>query len=264
MPATPFNQRKIVWEAVLLGISACLNVSFFVFYGIFPKNNNMNKLLRLLPLSVIVLLVASGCQKDEVTENPMDHTFNISLSRNALEYVNIPVGKYFIYRVTGNSLLDSIRVVSNQLDTVNMPRNNNINFPEHNIERFRLKMDKYQVPIMGTGVLISEWVWSTTVPTPYNPYDSSSTADVRLEFTGAGAGQLIFYGTHNLSPTETIVVEGVTYTGVIRTESNNGLTISNPNYQKNVFYWARGLGVIKRITTSFNGYEVTRTLLRHN
>lgn len=223
----------------------------------------MRQVIRLLFVLFTVAVLISGCQKDEVTDNPMDDVYNISFSRNALDYINIPVGKYFIYKVSGQIALDSVAVVSSQLDTVNMPRNDNTNFPEHNIERFRIRINQYQNNIGGPGTLITEWLRGTTNATPFSPYDSSSTADVRLEFSNSTIGKTIFFATHNVTGS-TLTVEGVTYTGVVMAESDNGLPISDAAYKKNTFYWAKGVGIIKRVTVSFNGHEVTMTLLRHN
>lgn len=223
----------------------------------------MNNIIRLLFLNSIITVSMISCKKDPVSGNSMDRVYNISFSRNALQYVNIPVGKYFIYQTPGFAIVDSVIVVSTLLDTVKFPRNNNTGFPEHNIERFSLKMNKYVNPIgPGGAPSITEWLKATTLPQASSPYDSSSTADVKLELTGLYAGQTVFYGTHNLSGTQTLVVEGVTYNGVIKTESDNGLPVSDANYRKNTVYWAKDIGIIKRITTVFNGHEIVSNLIR--
>lgn len=225
----------------------------------------MRKIFGCYLASLIIILATPGCKKEPVTDNPIDNVFNISFSRNALEYVNIPVGKYFIYKIPGDPTMDSVIVVSNDLVMVNMPRNDNMGFPEHNIERFRIRFNKYDSSFAGPATILSQWILATTIPAPLSPYDSTSTADLRLEFfSGPHIGQAIFYGTHDLAGTETLTVEGITYTNVIKTESDNGLPVSDPLYTKEIFYWARGVGIIKRISVGFNGYQSIMNLVRHN
>src|SRR6478672_5489400 len=217
----------------------------------------MKKITGLFLILAAVVLITPGCKKDPDTENPVDNTYNVSLSRDALEYINFPVGKYFIYKIPGHIALDSVRVVSSGLDIVNLPKNVNTGFPEHNIERYRIRMNKYANSTGGTTMLITEWLWATTVPKALSPYANSTTADVRLEFSGTSAGETVFFGRHNIPGTETLTVEGVTYTNVIKTETDNGLPVTDPNYKKNTFYWAKGVGIVRRETVSFNGFVTT-------
>jgi len=219
----------------------------------------MQNLSRLLAVLVIALAMQS-CQKDPVMVDPMTRVFNIKMSPNALEYVNIPVGKYFVYKVPGYTALDSVVVTNNELAMVNFPRDNSNNFPEHNVQRLRLTMTQY-IQTSG-GMITTEWLKGVAMPEIFNPYDSTTTADVRLRFSGTQ--QVIFYGAQNISGSLTMVVEGVTYTGVSKAESDNGLPISNAGYEKNTFYWAKGVGIIKRVVVNWNGATTEMNLLRHN
>lgn len=221
----------------------------------------MRKLHYLLTLFTSAIFFLTSCEKNpDEPDDPIDNVFNISMSRNALDYVNRPVGKYFIYKVTGILLLDSVVVTSNELDTVHLPRDNNNNFPEHNIERLRLRMTKYNV--VSGGTISSDWMKATALPNYFIPFDSTTTADVDLRITGTT--QTIFYARHNVTGTTTMTVEGVTYNGVVKAESDNGLPITDPAYEKNTFYWVKGLGVIKRVMVTFNGATTESNLLRHN
>lgn len=65
-------------------------------------------------------------------------------------------------------------------------------------------------------------------------------------------------------PNLTITVEGKIYNNVVVTINENGLDISNPAYQKTVYYWANGVGIIKRTTITTGGVAKTYTLLRNN
>lgn len=222
----------------------------------------MRKINRLLLILAIIAAFLTGCKKDtDAFDDPIDNVFNISFSRNALEYVNIPVGKYFVYNVIGYVTLDSIVVTSSQLDTVHFARNDASNFPEHNIERLRLRMTKYN-NLAGGGTVSSEWLRATALPDFFNPFDSTTAADIELQLSGTD--QNIFYAGESLTGAQTMVVQGITYTGVISTESDNGLATTDPLFQKNTFYWARGAGIIKRINVGFNGATTTWELLRHN
>ena len=216
---------------------------------------------RLLLLIPVIAITLTSCQKDDpVVINPVNSVFNISFSRNALAYVNIPVGKYFIYKTVATGVLDSVAVTSNQLSITNFPKNEASNFPEHNIESFRLTLTKYN-NIGGTYIPV-QWIRAYATSDISTPYDSTSTADVKLEFSGTD--QTIFYASHNVSGVQSLVVEGVNYPEVIKSESTNGFPATDPSYEKNVFYWAKNIGIIKRIITRPNGSQTEMNLLRHN
>jgi hypothetical protein len=217
-----------------------------------------NRLFFLIPVIAVVL---TSCKKDDPAGiNPINSVFNISFSRNALAYVNIPVGKYFIYKTVATGALDSVAVTANQLTVNNYPKNVASNFPEHNIESFRLTLTVYNY--INNMYIPIQWLKAAAVNDFYTPYDSSSTADVRLKFSGTD--QTIFYASDNLAGVTSLTVEGVNYPEVIRSESTNGLPVTDISYEKNVFYWAKNIGIIKRIITKANGSQTEINLLRHN
>lgn len=60
-----------------------------------------------------------------------------------------------------------------------------------------------------------------------------------------------------------MVVEGITYTSVIKNSEARGDPNSS-NYRKAVYYWAKGVGVIKRELKIGVGETKTELLVRHN
>ena len=62
-----------------------------------------------------------------------------------------------------------------------------------------------------------------------------------------------------------MTIEGKTYTNVISGGIDNTyMDINAPNYFKRTFYWAKGVGIVKRVIITTGGAIKTHTLLRHN
>ncbi|RYY50108.1 MAG: hypothetical protein EOO06_04880 [Chitinophagaceae bacterium] len=213
-----------------------------------------------LMLSIIIFSL-TACEKDDpVAVDPMTRVFNVSFSRNALAYVNIPVGKYFIYKNVATGALDSVAVTTSQLGTTNFPKDVANGFPEHNMETYRSVFTKYN--LIGGVYIPVQWIRTYAITDFSTPYDSTSTADVRLELSGTD--QTIFYASHNVAGVQSLLVEGVNYPEVVKAESTNGFPVNDPSYEKNVFYWAKNVGIVKRVITRATGAPTELNLLRRN
>lgn len=75
-------------------------------------------------------------------------------------------------------------------------------------------------------------------------------------------GLTAFYLPHNVSPTFSIIVEGILYEQVvITTDEQGGPNINDSNYIKTINYWAKGKGIIKRTIIKTGAVVQTYTVL---
>ncbi len=61
-----------------------------------------------------------------------------------------------------------------------------------------------------------------------------------------------------------ITIEGKNYSSVIKGSSENVSDINDPDDEKRTFYWAKGIGIIKREIVTTGGVVKTHLLLRYN
>lgn len=54
-----------------------------------------------------------------------------------------------------------------------------------------------------------------------------------------------------------IIIEGTTYNGVNKFQASNGFQPSESNYQENIFYWVKGIGIIKKEIKTYNSVKTS-------
>jgi len=182
---------------------------------------------------LLVAYLFAGCEKHVILPDTS------LLSKDGLAYIQFNVGKYFIYKDSVANKTDSVVVTQSILQTY--------------------KGVYSDVHTTYTGQKY------TIVETEIDPGSTtvwlSATADgegfptVLLYSTGKN-GNYLFYET--LAPhIPVMVVEGKTYTDVNVTYSSIGAA------PLSYYYWAKGVGLIKRIET-IGSVTNTYTLLRGN
>ena len=198
-----------------------------------------------------------SCKKEKTSSAPVIH---IQFTRNALDYVNIQQGKYFIYKDSATALADSVVATTSLLEKIFVPeyRGNFIIFPAHNIERLTIRLD-----IKSANGGSFQWFYGTAETTANFPI-ASDTAYIYLSGGESNVMSEVFLRYHYQSSTETMAVEGVTYNNVVTDVNDSGLPVNSPNYRKTIYYWAKGVGIIKRTVITTGGVAKTYTLLRHN
>ncbi len=206
---------------------------------------------------VTVFLALQGCKKEKA-ENK--NTYQVSFSRYVLDYVKLTLGKYLIYKDSATSVTDSVVVTGSILENIHYPATNGnwVNTPEYYGERFTLTLTK--IATTGSSSL---WFSGTAIAGKFPVY-SSDTSEVSL-FGGEGniIGQ-VFFQTNSQRSNEMVTIEGKIYNNIVITIHDSGLDINNPNYRKTIYYWARGVGIIKRTIITTSGTAKTFTLLRNN
>lgn len=212
----------------------------------------MNKMIiKLFITQIILLAIFTGCKK-----NDTDVNYSLSFSRRALEYVKLTEGKYLIYKDSATAALDSVVVTKSKLETYLQPKIPGYLTPAYYHENFVLELTKYM------GSASSEWFYgNASLVLATMPFASSDTEAVRL-YGQYGSPDFIFSASSqsNLS----LLVEGVTYNNVVETISDAGVDINHPAYHYDTYYWAKGIGIIKRREITTGGTIKTYTLLRHN
>jgi len=195
--------------------------------------------------SFIFFICFTGCKKDKVLI-PF-----YPLPADGLAYIQFNTGKYFIYKDSAANKIDSVIVTESLLSGTS-----GISGPsfvhDYTSQQYTLVLTE-AAPVPGLV-----WLSGTA---PGNSIEAINLA--------APDGHFIFqYFTSNPAvpgiiptiPIPLMVVEGKTYTNIVLTLSS-GPGGSSYFY----YYWAKGLGLIKRIETQTGGPVTnTYTLLRNN
>lgn len=217
--------------------------------------NKLMKVLHLLPFVFCVALVCS-CKKEKKEET----VNNIRFTRNALDYVNLQPGKYFIYKDSATGSTDSVVVTTSLLESIYVPRltGNWLTIAAHYMEKLTLKLDAKKTN--GTS---QQWLYGTAEANSF----LSVPCDTAYIYLSGGESNLqseVFFQYHYQNSTETMIVEGTAYNKVVTDVNDNSLPLNDPNYRKTIFSWAKGIGIIKRTIITTGGVAKTSTLLRHN
>ena len=212
------------------------------------NTNHMKKKIPIIAIVAITIFTAIGCKK----ENSEPAIAKSKLQISGLAYMQLTKGKYLIYKDSVSSDLDSVVVTNSSIKDVYSPPYDYLvlfipaTFPAYYYESFTLTLTKYN------GMLQSEWFnGSTTPPIFYNSIVNDSFP-VQL----SEPDKAIAFDNFNNRQISFLVVEGKTYTQVLE------YTWNTPN-KKTTYYWAKTVGIIKRVVT-IAGVTKTQTLLRNN
>jgi hypothetical protein len=186
---------------------------------------------------LLIAAFLAGCQKAAVT-----HPY-YPLSPDALAYIQLGIGKYFVYRDSTTNLTDSVVVAQSILQPV--PYNGT----------YFYSSQQYSLTLMQTDGVTESIFISGIAPGIFE-------GRVQL-ISNADMYEFLFQDVATNIPSMT--VEGRTYTNVNLTSSLYGEQ-NGPGTQFTTTsndYWAKGVGLIKRQVTK-GGVTTTYTLLRNN
>lgn len=218
----------------------------------------MKQSYHFLLAGLVALLLLLNCKKQN---GPDAVVQNVSFSRHALEYVNLVPGKYLIYKDSASTLTDSVVVTKSLLENKYHAENTSgFNVPAYNGEEFSLTLSTKT----STGASSLWFQGSASVPFNSYPFISSDTALLYLAGSESNIISRVFSQNHSYHSTETTIIEGKTYNGVVTDINDSGLDINNPNYRKTIYSWAKGVGIIKRTIITTGGAIKTYALLRNN
>jgi hypothetical protein len=231
--------------------------------------------MKLSFLTIILLcFVCYSCKKSKVTTKQTDPVY-IQFSADALAYVRLPLNKYFIYKDSASGLIDSVIVTESDVEKVFQPEytvqvfNGTFNLPAYYYQDFSLLLTGY------SGTSQKEWFYAvaqSTFPSFDNSKNSDNASLVLLEknrTTDTPINYAFVYPLDTISSLvekmsiiSSILIEGKMYSNVEFYSNSNGIDSTNADYARSIYYWAKGVGIIKREIKTSNSIQ-TYLLVRN-
>ncbi len=230
----------------------------------------MKKTVISLTASVLLLM---ACKKDKPGE-PTYPDCHVKLNPTALEFINLPLNRYYIYKDSANGTIDSVRVTKSILEKrYHYPHKGTNSYfdpgrPSYYSEKYSLSISTASNQLWFTGLADSDFYFDNIqfrlLGNPLVYIDSN--------FYFSGTSDNISHNSfwypfnsdltrlHTFIPM--LAIEGTTYSDVHQFFSSNGLQPTEANYNASVYYWAKGIGIIKKEIISFNSVK-TSLLLRY-
>jgi hypothetical protein len=212
---------------------------------------NINIQRREIIVVVLFFFLISDCKKSS-SDHRFDGSIQLKLDANGLQYIQLDIGKYFIYKDSASGVLDSVVVTKSLLENKFTPAVTGgpfATYAAYNSEIFSLTLTKMDVN--------SETVWleAQTSAALCCPSLSNNNEPVQMYESN---GALVFcYPKEDCDFVDLIsslTVEGKVYQNVIMVTGGTDGTSK--------YYWAKGIGLIKRTET--NSDNKTRTLIMNN
>jgi hypothetical protein len=202
--------------------------------------------LLVFTLSFLLML---NCKKS--SDHRFDGSVQLKLDAEGLQYVQLDVGKYFIYKDSASGKLDSVVVTKSLLENVFIPAvtSGGFTYSAYNSEIFSLTLTKTD----ANGETI--WLDAKTPPALCCPSLSSNNQSIQMSDS---AGLVFCYPSSECNSVDLIsslTLEGKTYQDVIKVPGGAN--------SASTYYWAKDVGLIKRIET-LNSDTQTYTLIRNN
>lgn len=223
-------------------------------------------------LTASVLLLAS-CEKTDLSDvlsfsgsvNP--NTVIMHFSQPALDYIQLPVNRYFIYKDSATGFIDSVRVTKSVIETNFQQATSGFpGSPATYYDIYKLTLTKFAPPSTS-----QPWFEGTARGASFLGFSSTTIIDTSINFSNDQNSLPVFWHPLTLSGFNqftkytylpTLAIEGITYPAVHFFSSSNGLPTTDINYQASVFYWVKGIGIIKKEIKIFNSVK-TSLLIRY-
>ena len=232
---------------------------------------------KLLTITSLLALFSIACNKQ--TDKPTDGSstftdFNFSFQKRDLDYVQIPKGTYFLYKDSASNNIDSVVVTSSQMEYNIHPAYTGTglfdpNLPAYSYLNFSLQLKKFD------GSNEEDWFYG--IATTNNPKfilfgignlfpglflrerALSSNSDLQYGYYMLNS-DTVFNKTHIIPK---LLVEGMEYNDVLGFTSTNGIDSTKYPYRyyASSYYWAKGVGIIKRSITKAQSTQ-TWTLVK--
>ncbi len=220
----------------------------------------------------VLFFLSLSCKKSGysggsiLSGNLNPNTVNIHFYQAALDYIQLPVNRYFIYKDSATGSLDSVKVTQSVIETNFQPATSGYpGSPAIYSEVFRLTLTKFQALPPTSQIWFNGIARGRTSP---GGIVSATIIDSNFTFYNEQSNLLLFWypftsfglGQYTYIPTMTI--EGITYTAVQSFSYYNLLSPTDINYQATIIYWVKGIGIIKRESRTYNSV-ITSLLLRY-
>jgi hypothetical protein len=215
-------------------------------------------------LLVISLVSCSKSDWDRIDQNlsrlsgPYISTVNFYTP--ALEIIELPANRYFIYKDQATGSLDSVVVTQSMLETKFQAQTQNT--LAYSYSTYTLSMNKISgsaIQSWYTGFATCDFPGSSTIISVIDSTFNLSNGSTDLPafwYPLASSGNLQY------SNIPLVSIEGNTYLDVYSFSATNGFQPTESNYLATTFWWVKGIGIIKRETRTFNSIK-TSLLLRY-
>ena len=219
-----------------------------------------NQVPFLLLFGILAILFQS-CEKIGPDISVTSSSYSLKFSRKALDYVKLTEKKYLIYKDSASGHLDSVVVTKSSLENKYTPEEWYWYgwYSAYYHENFSLTLTKF------TGGVGSEWFNGEAKLLISDPAYSTDIAPINLVTLDKFANSYTTFYLGEDDPTNySMIIEGKTYNNVVTTVYDRNLDINHPDYLKETYYWAKGIGIIKRELITTGGAVKTARLLRNN
>lgn len=225
----------------------------------------MKKIISYYMIVTVFFLVACKKDKPGAVTNPPP---TIKLNAAALEFVQLPVGRYFIYKDSATGFTDSVRVTQSIFETLFHPgkAGTNCGILCFDPGEAAFYFEKFSLTISSTS---QEWFKGIASTDNYYPSyyfnllgNPAVVIDTNFFLADAFWYPLQSSGVNLYTFLPSLIIEGHTYTGIHQFSASNGLPVSDANYKGTTFYWVKGIGIIKKEIRTYNSIK-TSLLVRH-
>jgi hypothetical protein len=211
--------------------------------------------MKTMRSAIAVFFILASCSKNaQAPQQPaIAQTY---FSQQALAWADIPVNRYFIYKDSGSGQEDSVFCSTSNISEKLMPAIGSSGFSGANPAYYYQEYD-LELRTKGTG---PDWFSGTDysgAPVGDPPYNSSwiyfCGSDNYTDGVICGIGFTFSSDSSNYLPN--INIGGKTYTDVVFTDCTDGASYDTAQswYFSNRYYWAKGIGVIKRSVRTSTG-----------
>ena len=193
------------------------------------------------------------------------NTVTIHFYQTALDYIQLPVNRYFIYKDSATGSMDSVKVTQSVIETNFQAATSGYpGQPAVYSDVFKLTLTKFQAlpPTNQT------WFNGIARSTTYGGFVSATIIDSNITLYNEQSNLLLFwhpftsFGLRQYTYLSTMTIAGITYTSVQSFSYDNQLLPADINYQASVIYWVKGIGIIKKESRTYNSIK-TSLLLRY-
>jgi hypothetical protein len=205
-------------------------------------------MLRIVLFLTTILFFLLGCKKEK---QPGIEEWHIN--PEALKYIKLQEGQYFIYKDSATGREDSVVVTKSRLYFENYTFDHvNLN---NQWESKTVRREVFELEItLPANTASPKWLWGNVLLT------KPEYGDVQHNNLIDHSAQMFNYpptlnGCSCAGVLPSMTVEGKTYQNVVA-------SLSGDNWRD--YYWAPNVGLIKRTWKDVDGEKHSVTLLRHN
>jgi len=223
--------------------------------------------------SAALVFLMTDCKKDKPDAENYPPP-NVKFNPVALEFVQLPASRYYIYKDSASGITDSVRVIQSMVENYFHQGRaaSTCGFLCYDPGEISYYFEKYTLTIglenkvwfkgiANCQIFFTPLIFSL-LGHPAVIIDSNFILYDQQNNLSALWFPLAFSGVNQYSLIPALTIEGVTYTEVHKFFTTNGLQPSDMDYQGTIIYWVKGIGIIKREIRTHNSVK-TFLLVRY-